>query len=144
MAVPVLTEKKTEGDVIRYELRNDYCRDKVEVYNRTNAAITISDPMCWPLIADESVSGAMQLAKAGDEASVIGLLIRTKPYSAVADNAHSTERVLVRGPAIIDKTQLPTVDDDAAGFTLATIVTALKALGIKSNAEPGVIATQTE
>lgn len=144
MTSAVLTEKKTVGDVVRHEYREDYCRVGAPVYNRSNGALTITDPMGYPLVVDESVAGAYQFANATGAANVVGLLIRTKPYSAVADNAVSTERVLVRGPAIIDKAQLPTVDYAAAGFTLATLVTALTALGIICHPEQAVVATQSE
>lgn len=144
MTSAVLTEKKTVGDVIRHEYREDFCRVAAAVYNRSGGALTIADPMCYPVLADGTVAGAYKLAAAADAANVTGLLIRTKPYSAVANNANSVERILVRGPAIIDKAQLPTVDYAAAAFTLATLVTALKALSIIPNPEPGVVATQTE
>ena len=144
MAQPILSEKKTTGDIIRYELRGDYCRVAALVYNRSNAALTIADPMGYPLQIDESVGGAFQFANVAGQAAVVGLLLRTKPYTAVADNAVTTEIVLVRGPAIIDKAQLPTVDYASAGFTLATLVTALVALHIIPLAEQSVTATQSK
>lgn len=143
----VLTERKTEGDIVRHEYRNDYCEAKGggTVYNRSNAALTINDAMGYPVIADESVAGAFQFAAAGEEANVIGVMLHAKKIDAIADNATVKCRVLVRGPAVVDKVQLPTVDYAAAAFTLATIVSALEALNppILASGESPVTHTQS-
>lgn len=143
----VLTERKTEGDLIRHEYRNDYCEVGAKVYNRSNAALTISDAMGYPVIADESVAGAYQFAHAGEEASVVGLMIYTKSITALADNGYVMSRVLVRGPAAIDKVWLPTDDfsDSYGTFDIAAIVAALAALSppILAKGESPQTTTQT-
>lgn len=142
----VLTERKNEGDIIRHEMRNDYCEKAGLVYNRSNAALTISDAMGYPVVADESVAGAFQFMAAGQEASVVGLMIYAKAITAIADNAITKCRVLVRGPAIVDKVQLPTLDYAGAAITLATLVTRLAALNppILANGESPLTHTQSE
>lgn len=142
----VLTERKNRGDILRHVYREDYCTKRATVYNRSNAALTLSDAMAYPVVADESVAGAYQFAAAAGAANVIGLMLYEKSISAIADNATVKCQVLVRGPAIIDKVWLPTVDYAGASFTLATLVTALGALNVPilANPESTQTTTQTE
>lgn len=142
------SEKKTIGDLIRMEFNphGGYTRVQAKVYNRNASAITISDPVGYPVKADGTVAGAYKLAFYGDESTVVGLLIDAKvKISALAQNSFVTTAVLVRGPAIIDKTFIPTLDAlGTNSFVLATIVTSLAGVNppILANAE-GTTVTQS-
>lgn len=126
-------EKKTIGDFVRseYDPSSMYCRKQGVIHNRTGGAITIKDPVAYPVKPDSSVAGDFQLCVAGDEAYVTGLIFDPRGIGVdtpLANLATITRNVFVRGPAIIDKSYIATVDTAAAAFTLATIVTALQAL----------------
>lgn len=143
------TEKKQLGDVFRSLWRQDYSLQAARVYNRSGGAITISDICGYPVKADGGggPAGSFQFAAGtADEAYVTGLIYKQGLLvSALANNGYITVPVLVRGIAIVDKTQIPTVDYAAVAFVLATIVTALKAFNppVLANAENTNTGTQT-
>lgn len=145
------TKKKTIGDLLRFEVQPEYCREAVTV-QFTNAdtenAVTIelADPMGYPL---KFVSGTTyELALAADANTVDALLLADyMPDLEVA--AEGTEAypgkytVLVRGPADIRKSALPTEDVLGDAITTATLVTQLKTLSILCRDEPTVTSTQS-
>ena len=155
MTATVYSEKNTVGDLIRYEGHQDYTRKAITVYNRSGAAMTIANPIGYPILADTgqigsasvpAVAGAYCFAKHGDEASVVALHADEAAKSiSLAINASVVINALVRGPAIVDKAVIPTTDYAGTGFTLATIVTAIQALNppILAGAENTSTYTQT-
>ena len=133
------SEKRQPSDLIRHEYNQSYCRKKVRIYNRSNAAMTILDPIGYPIIVDagESVSGgapavagAYAFGKHGNESSTVALYCDTTIRSiSLAANAYVDVNVVVRGPVIVDKVQgIPATDYAGTAFVLATIVAALQAL----------------
>lgn len=133
------SEKRRPSDLIRQEYNQLYTRKKVRVYNRSEAAMTILDPIGYPIIVDAgepssggaaAVSGAYAFGKHGNESSTVALYCDSVTRSiSLAVNGYVDVNVIIRGPAIIDKTQgIPTTDYADTGLTLATIVTALQAL----------------
>lgn len=142
-----LSEKKTFGDVVRYSMRDDYTIDQVTVHNRTGSTVSTADVMGYPLRPDSGVTGDYMLAVATGESYVTGLLIdhRSFAVSTLANAATFISKALVRGPAIVDKVNIPTLDVAGVAFTLATIVTALAAVSppILCKGEPTVTVTQT-
>lgn len=105
-------------------------------------AITVGYPVKlvgsqWTLLlsTDEANCGGLWL---GDPATV--------PFvESLAQNAVSAlpGQILFAGPAVIDKTKIPTTDVAGAAFTLATLVTALNAKGIYTLAEGTITQQQT-
>lgn len=134
------TENKKLTDLLRWEVDNGqqgFCRDEATIKNTLGQSVTLTDPCGYPL---KYVTDHYELACAGEEATVDALLLATEDFEALANNATTTKKypILVRGPAIIAKAGLPTVDQDGtpAAFTLATLITALLALNIVTNVEP--------
>ena len=146
MAGITFSEKRTQGDLIRYDLRQDYTWAPVTVYNRTGSSITATDIMGYPLRPDTSVSGAYRFLMATEESYCNALCLSHASFvnAPLANNAFHTTKALVRGPAIIDKAFIPTTDLAGAAFTLATIVTAVQAFNppVLCNAEPTTTVTQ--
>ena len=141
------SEKRTEGDLVRYNMRQDYTCVAALVYNRTGSTISANDVMGHPLEADSVVSGAYRFCIATRESYCSGLLLDTRSFQqqTLANAGNFWSRALVRGPAIIDKTFIPTTDVAGASFTLATLVTALEAKvpPILCHGEPTITVTQT-
>jgi hypothetical protein len=131
-----LTEKKFLTDLLRWEVESlgQYTRDYATVKNTTGASVTLSNPLGTML---KWVTDHYELAIAGEESDVVALLLETEPMDALANNATSTKRlILVRGPAIISKAGLPTLDPAGAAITYADLAAALLAMGIVTRAEP--------
>lgn len=151
----VLREKKTIGDLIRMDFGNlaGYTRKSVRVYNRTGSTIILLDPIGYPVKVDGSVAGAYKLAVYGDEANVKGLIAQVNrvgsSFASVANNAYVQALVLIRGPVIIDKDQMPTTDVSGGTFEASgqagLLTTALEALNppILCSTEHVTTTTQT-
>ena len=141
------SEKRTQGDLIRYDLKQDYTWSPVTIYNRTGSTIIATDIMGYPLRPDNSVAGAYMFVMAGGESYTNALCLSHASFvnQSLANNASHNTKALVRGPAIIDKASIPTTDLAGAAFTLATIVAAVQAFNppILCNAEPAITVTQT-
>lgn len=130
-------EKVTIGDLIRHEYNplSGYCRREYLVYNRTGAAITLANPMGYPVSNDGTdTTGSpygtpnKKFTVAGGEAAITGLILTTQAFTALANNGTIRAAILERGPAIVDKSVIPLTDVSAGTMTLATIVTALQTL----------------
>jgi len=141
------TEKKYVDDLVRSEYDQNYTRDGVKVYNRTNAVVSISNVLGQPIEPDESVAGAYMFCVAARIQYAVGVIldIRSFASSTLADNASFTTKALMRGPAIIDKTALPATDAHGDAITVADFVTSLSGLNpaIKSVPEHTKTVTQT-
>lgn len=142
---PTQSQPRRLGDLLIYEMHPGYQRVSATVKNGSGSAVDITDPIGYPVKSDGS--GGYSLAFAGDEASVIGLILFGNELSIAAGVYTSFQvGILVRGPAIVDYTGgLPTADAAGSNFTISTIVTTLKALSppIMPYAEPTIVATQT-
>jgi hypothetical protein len=92
----------------------------------------------WTIVlaSDESNTGGLFI---GDDAQAIN--------ESLAQNAITKEMfpILVRGPALINKSVLPATDPNSASYTIATIVTALAALSppIETMVEPDAVVSTT-
>lgn len=129
------TKNRTLTDLLRYEVNPDFTRDAVTLRNGTASPVTLTDPVGYPL---KYVSGKYLLAVAGDEGTVDALLLATEDFEAVGATTDFAGKqvALVRGPAIISKAGLPTVDVANAAFNLTTLIATLAALGIQVHTEP--------
>jgi hypothetical protein len=145
--MPTLSERRTEGDIVRHQFNYNYNIEQVVVHNRTGSTVSAPDVMGYPLRPDSGVGGEYMFAMQGGESYVNAILIdhRSFQVSTLANLAVFTSKALVRGPAIIDQSALPTADLAAANFNMATIVTALKGLvpPVLSRIEPATTVTQT-
>lgn len=138
----VKTKGKTLGDLLVYELNHAYTREQYTLRNTTGSTVGLSDPMGYPL---KFVGGKMELAVAGDEATVDGVLLTEAPIEAVAtatDFAGGKRAVLERGPAILRKEAIPTIDAEGAAFNMTNLIARLLAIGILVKPEPATQQTQ--
>lgn len=136
------TKGKALGDLLKWETHPMYCRESSKVKNGQAGACALTDALAYPVKADGT---GYQLAIAGDEANVLGLIFLKGPLD-IAAGATTTFplALLVRGPAVLNKAALAAKDIAAANFTIATLVTRLKALNFVIRDEPTVTQTQTD
>lgn len=145
-AVTTLTERVTISDLLRWEVNQLYCRDaKTIKYTGAGTAAAGAIKVGHPL---KLVSTQWVTVLGTDEASTIGLFLGNggeRTPEALAQNAITAQKyqILIRGPAIVNKSQIPTTDPAGTALTLATIVTALAAINIYTMTEGSVSATQT-
>lgn len=142
---PMQTQPRRLGDLVIFELHPGYTRVSATVKNGSGSAVDILDPVGYPLKSDGS--GGYALAFAGDESSVIGLLLWMHEVNPAA-GVYTTQpmSILTRGPVVIDATMgIPVNDAAGSAFNVATIISTLKALAppIIAINEPAIIQTQT-
>ncbi len=119
------------GDFLMHEESNVVCRESKIITNSSGDTMVLAAG--YPM--DDNVP-LLHTAEAGCD----GLLL--EPVT-ILDGEVREVAVLARGPAVINKNALPTEDYAGTGLTLATLVTALTALGIICRAEPTVQSEQT-
>jgi len=139
------TQPRRLGDLLIFEMHSGYQRASAPVKNASAAAVDITDPLGYPVKTDGA--GGYALAFAGDEASVIGLILFMNELSiGVGVYTPFNVPILIRGPGILNYSQgLPTLDAAGASFNITTIVSTLKAISppLISYAEPTLQATQS-
>lgn len=129
-----LTMKKTIGDLLRWETesRGIFTRDEATIKNTLGSTATLTAPLGMPL---KYVTDHYELLASGEESLCAGLLLHCEPIAALTTGSTTTERylILVRGPAVIDRDQLPTSDGAATpvAYTMADLYASLTALGIR-------------
>lgn len=141
----VQTEGKKRGDLVRWmvdENRGIYCTVDATIKNTLGSIATLSAPLGMPL---KYVTDHFELLASGEESLCAGLLLEENPIAALADAATTAQKycILVRGPAVIDKDQLPTADGAATpvNYTMADLLAALVAMGIIYHLEPSRLLT---
>lgn len=96
-----LTMAPTLGDLLKYELNANYCRETVTLKSGTNYPI-------GSVLGKITASGKYRLSPAaqvvGDEGAETALAVLIEPVDASA--ADKTGLVVVRGPAIVSKVAL--------------------------------------
>jgi len=142
----VKTKNKTLSDGVAYEANPAYTREEYTLRNTTGSTVGVTNPMLMPV---NITGGKAELAVAGGEAGIDGLLLTSEDIDEVAtanDYPGGKRAFLVRGPAIIRKSMLPANDAEDAAFTIADIVTRLAALSppILCHTEPAETTTQVE
>lgn len=142
---PTQTQPRRIGDLLVWEPHPGYTRVSALIKNLGGTAADILDPVGYPVKSDGS--GGYALAYAGDEASVIGLILFMNEIVIAASTGVSAFKidVLVRGPVLIDPNNIVTTDIAGSAMTLTTIETALKGLSppMVLMSEPSIVATQT-
>jgi len=120
--MPVLTEKPSMGDVLKYEVNPNYTRE----------VITLLSGMPYPVgsvLGRITVNGKYKLATSGgtDGAQIASAVLL---YAVDATLADATGIVVARGPSIVSRAGLAydaTVDD---GAKITTKLGQLAAVGI--------------
>lgn len=109
-------------------LNPEYCGDANVVTAKTAKPLTAYDIVGVPVIAGDVI------AAAGDEANVIGIVLpQGVTKLTLAATVASTDKyfILRRGPAILWKGGIPTLDPAGGTYDQAALATRLLALGIK-------------
>ncbi len=119
------------GDVMQHEGNPGITRDEKTITNASGAEMVLEAG--YPM--DDNVPELD-----GGEAGVDGLLLQG---ITIPDGESAKVAVLARGPASVNQDAIPTADYAGDDFTIATIVTALEAIGIVVRSEPDTVATQT-
>lgn len=142
---PTQTQNRRIGDLILWEPHPGYTRVSAFIKNLGGTNADITDPVGYPVKTDGS--GGYALAYAGDEASVIGLIIFMHELVIAATSGVSVVPVpvLVRGEALINPAIIVAADVAGSSFNNTTIQTALKGLSppIEMMTAPAIVATQT-
>ena len=129
----------TAGDLLVHIESTQRCLSSTQLKGRAatgTEAYNLAVPVAgFPLIATYIP------AIATEEASVIALVVFGNPWGAIAAGANTAEvppYTIIEDftGAVINQNAIATVDLAGAAFTLATIVTALEALGAKFVSEP--------
>lgn len=106
--MPVLTQEPTLGDLLKYELNANYCRETVTLKSGTNFAL---GAVLGKLTADGKYTLSPASAADGSETAVAVLL-----EAVDATAADQTGLIAARGPVIVSKAALvfdASVDDAA-------------------------------
>jgi hypothetical protein len=138
MAV-TFTDRARNSDLLKWEVEHRYCRTAGTIQNKSGVtivkgAMTVGLPV--KLVGTQWVTVA-----AADLANTGGLLLvddaAAIPEALAADAITAkTYQILTRGPALINKSIIPTTDLAGAAITLATLVTRLATLNIQTMVEP--------
>lgn len=123
------------GDLLIHVESLEYCTKTQILRNGTGTAREFTDVLGYPVIAGDN-GADKNLAVAGQEASVIGLVIdgpTGQDTETIAANTNSELpwQVLVNAPAILNRNQIRAQDIAGADFDVDAIVTALEALGFE-------------
>lgn len=136
-----LSSGKREGDIITYIQHPGINFVSGKLVGAAGQASVDANLIGQPVKA----SGANYIfVLAADIANAIGILASAERITLAA--AAVTERpykILLRGPAIVDKDALPAADVVGSAITNATFVTALAARDIQAQSEPTKVNTQT-
>jgi hypothetical protein len=133
-----LTKPRTEGDVVIRNFDPEYCYDSVTITNNSGAERDFV-----PGTPFNESGGTWDPTQDTEEASIDGILV--EHVKGLANNGTKVVRMLVRGPAVLNRDALPTVDYTNTAFNLATVATRLLALSppIICRREPTKVSQQT-
>jgi hypothetical protein len=134
------------GNLVIYELHGNYCRESAVLDAPAGTTADAYRVFGLPVGAFTRVSdngGSVPIIIAGGEANAKGVCIEPKEKITLADGAATTVRypVLMRGPAVINKNQLPATDPNGDAYNLDALAAALTAAGIVVRAEPSTVTT---
>lgn len=150
MAVTTKTKNKMPGDLIRHEIDPLHSRKAYVLRNTSGGAAAIANPVGLPCKVS---GGKMVPVLATDEANATALLLTSEDIASVANNtdyasdgSNPTKHSFLVWGAKVDKAMIATTDPAGGTYTLADLVTALGASGIRidAEAEPAVTETQSE
>lgn len=137
------TDRVRADDVLKWEVEQRFCRNSVQIKNTSAGAVIAGEIRPGALLRNNGGTWETLLnANVGD---VDGIVIDSRPVEAIAAGATSVKsyQILVRGPALVNLSQIPLVDLNDVTYTSATLIAALKALGIQFLEEAATVETQT-
>lgn len=140
----IFTESKRVYDVLKWFVEERFCFATYKIKNDSGAAIAQGGIV--PGTPLNLVAGNMETIESTEEAEIDGIFIdeRTVPALAIAGLTEKEYRVLVRGPALVNKDAILAADyNGSTAYDLDAIVTRLAALDIQVLAEPETVETQT-
>lgn len=137
----VKTNTNRLGDLVKWEVRREYCRTGVSYTNGTGGDISIDDPMGYPVV--DNGDGTITLCVAATDGDCNALLLSDTKFE-VANGATVSDLTILRyGPALVNQDLIPVTDHAAAGMTIADIVAGLASENIHTVEESDEIETQT-
>lgn len=139
----VRTLGKRLSDGIQFELHPAI--NRVSGTFRNASGSTIAD--AYVLFQPVKLSGGKWVpVLATDEASATGLVLIQDLIASLATATDYAVKaaILKKGPLVFNKDALPAADVTGTSFTIATLVTALEALGFTFVTEPATVETQTK
>ena len=145
MAQTPIENGPKKGDVVinEYDERHNEEDIDVSAYDHSSATNKPDYLVGWL-----TKSGGA-LALAADAANVTGIIttadkiVRNAAETAITNENADKFRQIVRGPAIVKKSGINVTDTAGATIIIATVITALKALGITVVDDPAETETQT-
>lgn len=138
-----LTEAPRVSDVLKWYVEERFCFATYLIKNDSGAAIPLGGIV--PGTPLNLVGGVMETIESGEEALIDGIFIddRTVPALAIGGTTVAQYRVLVRGPALVNKDALLAADyNGATAYVNADLVTRLAAMDIQTLKEPTTQSTQ--
>lgn len=130
------------GDFVIHLESSEYCTIGAFVKNPAGGTATIANPIGYPV---KLVTTDWTLVLATDEANATAFIIKGDPFVALAaaTNSPTKYQILKHPPAILCSDKIATTDARGAAFTVATLVTAFKALGFEFRTNPAKTTTQS-
>lgn len=127
MANVITNSRRVISDVLAFEFNRTYNYVSAKVKNNAVGAITIDNPIGYPV---GLASGVYGFLAAGAEATTKGIIVHGDPVQALAAAGLTPTKclILVRGPAGVRPNGISATDPAGAAYTKATIITALAAL----------------
>lgn len=142
--MPTFTEAPRVSDFLKWYVEERYCFATYLIKNDSGAAIAQGGIV--PGTPLNLVTGVMETIESGEESAVDGIFAddRTVPAIAIGGTTALQYRVLVRGPALVNKDALLAADfNGATAYVLADLVTRLAALDIQVLKDSVTSQTQT-
>lgn len=126
MADTAKTNSPRLGDLVKWEVRREYCRLEVALDHIEIAAITAAEIFGYPV--EDDGDGSATILKLATQAACNGLVLsEVGSFTLLNGVTFPGVTILRHGPAIINKDMIPINDYNAAAFTQATLLTALEA-----------------
>lgn len=132
----VLTDRQRVYDFLKWEVEPRYCRAAGTIKNIANADLAAGDIVPGtPLKLNGS---NWEIALAADKDTVDGFFIDERKSEAIDAGETSVKeyQILARGPALVNKDAIPTLDPDGGALTAGNVQACAVALGIRFLAEP--------
>lgn len=144
----VKTNNNRIGDLIKWEIRREFCRIGVTI-NRIAAGpspLLIPNPMGYPVVdnGDGTATLAHNTVTTTNEDDVNALWIKDEDVSLLTATTILNQVILRRGPAIINENMLPADDYIGVAFSAGVLKTGLLAENIITVAEPAAAVTDEQ
>lgn len=138
--MPTASRDHVAGDLLIQCQSLEYCTKNSILRNGEGSSRTLNNVVGYPVKA--GTNGAdYNLALAGDEANVVGLILKAPPGSesvviGATSNTSEFYQVIKNAPVIINRDTIRLTDVAGNAFNVGSIVTALQALKWEFRSEP--------